>query len=80
LNAINRYGSNQTSDRLHLAMAFAQLGEMEKAQAEYETALAQMSQLSTPDAELDSLRRSAAMLLTVSTSTANKLPIESSSK
>jgi tetratricopeptide (TPR) repeat protein len=62
-NAIKRDNFTQTSDLLNLAMAYAQLGETEKAQAEYETAVARMRELPQPDAELELLRDTAARLL-----------------
>jgi tetratricopeptide (TPR) repeat protein len=55
--------TGQAYDWLHLAIAHHHLGQPEKAKTEYDRAAAQMKEAAAPDAELESLRRTAARLL-----------------
>jgi serine/threonine protein kinase len=49
----------QAYDRLHMAMVHERRGEPEKAKSEYDRAIAEMKAIAAPDAELESLRRTA---------------------
>ena len=68
-NAIQRHGSGFPADFLYLAMTYAELGETEKARAEYEKAVVRMANLPSPEPALESLRRSAMERLSITTST-----------
>jgi serine/threonine protein kinase len=55
--------SGQAYDWLHLAMAYHHLGQHEKAKTEYDRAVTQIKEATAPDAELESLRRTAGQVL-----------------
>jgi serine/threonine protein kinase len=70
-SAINHFAKSaelrstgQSYDWLHVAMAYHHLGQPEKAKTEYDRAVARIDDAEIPDPELESLRSTAARLLT----------------
>jgi serine/threonine protein kinase len=70
--AVERRDPPLASDLLQLSMAFSQLGQAGNAKTEYDRAVDRIRQISTPDPELESLRRMAALLLAESPSSQTK--------